>query len=192
MTAGLALPCPKCSRPLEPVSWHDASAGTCQRCDTEFEFRGFPALTARRTRIAVQSVLLAEESVCFFHAENRAEVICEDCGRLLCGVCAIDFGGRKRCPACVAAAKESDAAAVVKDRVLYDSLALTIAFVPLLIWPFTLVTAPIALGYVILGWKKPNSLVRGRGRARMVVAGIIALLQIAGWISLGIYMWLRR
>src|SRR5438477_5328285 len=105
MTAGAALHCPKCSRTLEAVSWHDANSGRCQRCGTEFEFRGFPALTAARVRVTPQIAVVTEESVCFFHAENRAESICEDCGRLVCVVCAIDFGGRRRCPTCIVVTK---------------------------------------------------------------------------------------
>lgn len=192
MIAGPALPCPKCSRVLEPAAWHDAGSGRCPRCTVEFEFRGFPALRAGRTRVAAQAALVAEESVCFFHAENRAEVICGDCGRLLCAVCAIDFGGRVRCPSCVAVVKQSDTAEAVAGRVLYDSIAFTLALLPLVIFPFTVVTAPVALGIVIYGWDKPNSLVRGAGRWRLVVAGIFAVLEIAGWAIFGVNLWLRR
>src|SRR5689334_10642606 len=107
MTAGVALPCPKCSRTLESDSWHDAQSGLCRRCGTEFEFRAYPALTAGRAKVAAEASVVAEDSVCFFHAGNRAEKICDDCGRLLCPVCVIDFGGRRRCPTCVSAAKSS-------------------------------------------------------------------------------------
>jgi len=192
MTAGPALPCPKCSCVLEPVSWHDADSGTCRRCAVDFEFRSFPALTASRARVAAQAAVIAEESVCYFHAENRAEAICEDCGRLLCPVCAIDFGGKTRCPACVAAAKKAESAAVVKDRVLYDSLALGIALLPLLIWPFTLVTAPIAVGMAIYGWKKPTSLVRRSPHLRLILALVFALLEIAAWTTGFVLLWLKR
>jgi len=192
MTAtGPALPCPHCQRVLEPNSWHGETAGRCGRCLAEFDFFPFPALTAERVRIAPQAALVAEDSVCFFHGENRAEVVCDDCGRLLCAVCAISFGGRRACPSCVAASKKSEAAPVVRQRVLYDSLALTLALFPLVLWPFTLVTAPVALGIVIAGWNKPNSLVRGPGRTRLIVAGIFALLEIAVWVTVGVFVWLK-
>jgi hypothetical protein len=191
MTARTALPCPKCSRTLEPVSWRDDAAGTCWRCKADFEFEAFPALTAGRARVAAAAAVVEADSVCFFHASNRAETVCEDCGRLVCPVCTIDFGGKKRCPTCVAATKDSGAEAVVKDRVLYDSQALGLVFIPIFIWPFTLLTAPVAIGFVIYGWKKPSSLVRGSSRTRLIVAAIIALLQIAAW-TVGLTMLANR
>ena len=111
---------------------------------------------------------------------------------MLCAVCTISFTGRKICPACIAAAKTSDAAPAVQQRVLYDAIALSLAVLPLLLWPFTLVTAPVALGYVIVGWKKPGSLVRGNSRTRLVIAGVFALLEIAGWVTLGVYLVLKK
>jgi hypothetical protein len=164
----------------------------CGRCHAEFDFFPFPALTAERVRVAPQAARVAEDSVCFFHGENRAEVVCDDCGRLLCAVCAISFAGRRVCPSCIAAAKTSEAASVVRQRVLYDGLALALALFPILLWPLTVLTAPAALGVVIAGWNKPNSLIRGQGRARLIVAGIIALLEIAAWVTLGLFLWLKR
>lgn len=191
MTTGSPLSCPSCGKALDPLSWRDAGSGQCKACLADFEFMGFPALQAGRARVAAQTVQVAEESVCFFHPENRAETVCEDCGRLVCSVCTIPFGGRKRCPVCVSLARKSDAGEVVKERVLYDSLAFTLAGYPLLIFPITLVTAPLALGFVIFGWKKPNSLVRGPGRGRLVCAGGLALLEILGWLIFLVFR-LRR
>ena len=192
MTVGPALPCPKCKRTLDSYSWRDANSGSCRRCETEFEFIPFPALTASRTKIAPQTAELAADSVCFFYAENRAEVICEGCGRLLCPVCVISFTGQKLCPACISAAKKSDAVTVVRERILFESIALGLAVLPLLMWPVTLITAPAALGFVFYGWKKPASLVRGRSRTRFVVAALFALVQIGGWVALLIYFLTRH
>lgn len=191
MTSAPALSCPRCKRVLGPESWQGEHEGVCVRCDTRFEFLGFPALKAGQAAVAPQAAVLAEDSVCFFHAENRAEAICDGCGRLLCSVCAVPFGGQKLCPACMAGGNAASPAAVVGNRVLWDSLALAVAIFPLLAWPFTLVTAPVALGMVIYGWKKPASFVRGRSLWRLIVAGIFSLLEIGGWITLGIVLWLH-
>ncbi len=147
MTSGPAFPCPKCKRVLDANSWHGANGGACWHCRTEFEFISFPARTAARVRAAPQLAELSADSVCFFHAENRAEVVCEECGRLLCPVCAVTFAGRRICPTCVAASKNSGAEQVVRQRVLYDGIALTLAGGPLLIWPVTLITAPVAFRF---------------------------------------------
>jgi hypothetical protein len=192
MTVGPALPCPSCKRVLEAHSWDDANGGLCRGCQAEFEFFPFPALTAVRTKAVPQSAVLAEDSVCFFHAENRAESICEDCGRLLCSVCTVEFGGRKQCPSCIAASKSSDAAPAVRGRTLYDGIALSLALLPLLVWPLTAVTSGAALGMVIYGWKKPGSIVRGTSRVRLIVAGFFALCEIIAWISGILYFYVFK
>ncbi len=192
MIVGPALPCPKCKRVLESYSWHDASSGSCRRCETEFEFFPFPALSATRSISTPQAAELAADSVCFFHVENRAEAICEGCGRLLCPVCTVKFTGQKLCPSCIAGTKSSDTSHTVRDRTLFDGIALALALLPLLMWPFTLITAPVALGFVIFGWKKPCSLVRGRSRVRLVLAAVIAVLEIGAWVAGFTYLALKR
>lgn len=179
---GPALSCPRCQRVLDAGSWHDEHSGRCVRCSAEFEFFPFRALVAVRASHAAQAVVVAEESVCFFHAENRAEAVCEECGRLLCPVCAINLGGKKICPTCISSSKTSPSAQLVRERSLPDNLALTLAVLPLLIWPFTLVTAPVALWFSIRGWKHPGSVVRGVGRVRLILASLIAGVQIAVWL----------
>ncbi len=186
MTPAVALRCPACKRQLETHSWHDDSSGECRLCGTSFEFRAFPALTAGAARITPQAAELAADSVCFFHAQNRADSICEGCGRLLCTVCAVPFMGRKLCPVCIAAENKKETAPVaVRGRVLHESIALGLAVFPIatvvLFW-FTLVTGPLALGWVIYAWNKPGSLVRGPSRWRLIVAAIFAIAEIIGWI----------
>ena len=192
MTTGPALPCPRCKRVLGPDSWIDAGRGVCYRCKCDYEFVAFPALHATRAHIAPQAAVLAADSVCFFHAENRAEAICDGCGRLLCPVCTVPFAGQKLCPTCISTTKTSEAPNVIRDRTLYDGIALVLAWLPLLVWPFTVITAPVALGFAIYGWKKPGSLVRGRSRTRLIIAMVIALVQIGGWITLAVSLWLKK
>jgi hypothetical protein len=134
MTAGPALPCPRCQRTLGPESWIDAQGGVCFRCKTDYEFVAFPALTATRVPIAPQAAVLAADSVCFFHPENRAETICEGSGRLLCPVCTVPFVGRKLCPTCIAGTKGSPAPAIIRERTLFDGIALVLAGLQIAGW----------------------------------------------------------
>jgi len=177
--AGPALPCPSCRRVLDHLSWHTADSGACWHCGRGYVFYGMPALAAGTASTTAQAALATEDAVCFFHAENRAEVVCANCGRFLCAVCAVDFVGKKTCPTCIATKKVKPAEAA-PHRVLLDGIALSLALGPLLLWPFTLITAPAALGVVIYGWNKPGSLVRGK-RVRFVIAGLLALAQIGAW-----------
>ena len=73
-------------------------------------------------------------------------------------------------------------------RTLYDSIALSLAVLPLVIfffWFFTFVTAPMALFMSIRYWNAPRSIVH-RTRIRYVMAMIFATAEIAGW-GIGIY-----
>lgn len=181
MTSAPALACPRCRKALRPESWRDESRGRCHSCGTDFEFFGFPALRAVKAQIAPQAAVLAAESVCFFHADNRATAICEGCGRLLCDVCTVPIAGQKLCPTCIAKTKSTDLPTVVRERVLYDHIALVLAVFPILLGIFTLITAPAALGIVIYGWRKPGSLVARGTRIRLAVAGVVTILEIAFW-----------
>jgi hypothetical protein len=74
---------------------------------------------------------------------------------------------------------------------LYDNIALSLAVYPLLIFYFTIVTAPTALFIAIRFWNAPRSIVH-RTRARLVLAILIAGLEIAGWFALVIFFATRR
>jgi hypothetical protein len=191
MTIGAELPCPKCGRLLDPtLAWHDARSGACRECRVHFDFVGFPALHARSQGAVPKAVVLAEHATCYHHSENQAEAVCDGCGRFLCSVCAIPFAGRLLCPGCVKAATRTDVNSI-GSRVLYEGIALGLAVLPLLVWPVTLIAAPVALGTVIYGWKKPRSLVEG-GNTKLVVAGLIALAEIGAWAFLFVTLWLKR
>jgi hypothetical protein len=137
-----------------------------------------------------QMAVLAEDSTCFFHAQNQAEKVCEGCGRFLCSVCAVPFGGGLLCPACIAAQKTKSTASI-PSRMLFDSIVLSLSLAPLLVWPFTILTAPLALILMIYGWNKPASLVQGRRRWKLVVGGVIALIELGVWCFFLAKLWLR-
>ena len=65
-------------------------------------------------------------------------------------------------------------------RVLYDDLAVALAVLPILFWPITLVTAPLAIYYSIRYWKTPGSIVP-RTQIRRILAIFFAGLQMVGW-----------
>ncbi len=181
-SARYSLRCPSCKRLLDEASWSDSHQGVCRSCTKDFELISFPAFENTGSVARGGAVQIAEDATCYFHTSNRADHICEGCGRFLCPVCSIDYGGRRICPGCISQ-KHTKTAEGEQSRVLYDQIALGLAAVPLLIWFFTCVTAPVALGMVIYAWKKPSSLVAGN-RTRLVIAGLLSVAQIVGWIIL--------
>ncbi len=182
-----APPCPKCKAPLAGID--DSGEGVCGECATTMSYVLFPARhRAKPVARAVQSV--DGDATCYFHAQNQAAAVCEDCGRYLCVVCEVPAeDDRRLCPPCVSARRKK-IVHKADEIVTYDSIAMALALFPLLVWPFTLLTAPAVPVVVIYGWKKPRSLVRP-GSGRFIAATIIALLQIGGWGALGLNLWLN-
>jgi hypothetical protein len=69
-------------------------------------------------------------------------------------------------------------------RTCYDTIALLVAAVPLvmIVFPwFTIFTAPLAIYLTVRHWKAPTSIIR-RTKIRFILAFILAGGQIAGWI----------
>lgn len=181
MTVRSTLTCPICKRKLGEMNWHDDRSGSCRGCGKDFEALLFPALNRQRGVVKPQAVAVAEDSTCFFHGENQAEKVCDGCGRFVCAVCAVPLGGGHFCPACIAA-QTKEAVTAVPSRVLFDSAALSFALVPLLAWPVTVVTAPVAVGLVVYGWKKPCGLIQGPRRWKQITAAALATIEICAWI----------
>jgi hypothetical protein len=176
------LACPKCSREVPEVYWQRVDVVRCPACEIEFEQLRFPSLAAAR-QVDQAAALVTGEANCYFHAQNRAEVACDGCGRYVCAVCRVPFAGRHYCPSCLEA--RADRRKLPENqRVLYSHIALVLAILPLIIWPFTLLTAPAALAFCFYGWKKPGSLLPQRRKLRFIIAGVFATLEIAGWLLL--------
>ena len=66
------------------------------------------------------------------------------------------------------------------QRVLYDSVALALAFWPMLFVFPTLVTAPAAIFVALRYWKRPLSILP-RSRFRFLLALLLAGGQLVGW-----------
>ena len=130
-----------------------------------------------------EQVLTDAEAGCFYHPKKRAATVCDACGRFLCSLCDIQVHNRHYCPGCLETGKRKGTLAATKKRtVLYDEMALGLAILPLLAWPLTVATAPATLVVIVRYWKAPGGLTP-RKRTKSVVAAILALAQIGGWIT---------
>ena len=150
----------------------------------------FPALFRQNAPAQTGELLLVQgEATCFYHDSRKAVLPCHGCGRFLCALCDCELNGEHFCPACLEAGKTKGKIKSLENRrTLYDSIALSLAVLPLVIfffWFFTFVTAPMALFMSIRYWNAPRSIVH-RTRIRYVMAMIFATAEIAGW-GIGIY-----
>src|SRR5439155_22293452 len=161
----------------------------CPSCSSPLRVEVFPALFTPSAPVqTAQSVVTEGEASCFYHPNKRAVLPCEACGRFLCALCDVELNGQHFCPACLASRqKKGKLSNLDNRRVLYDSLALTLALTPLtlILWPFSLITAPAALFIAIRYWRAPGSVVH-RTKIRFILALFLALAQIVGW---GIGFW---
>ena len=149
-------------------------------CGTHNRWAVFPALLASR-QAALPEAALEGEAACYEHPAKRAVAACQQCGRFVCRLCSVDFGVEVWCPPCIATgAGKVLSAKRDNSRTLYDSIALLTPLTAFIVWPFTLIAAPISLVLSIVKWRAPLSLVR-RNRWRFVAAILISLLQLAGW-----------
>jgi len=145
----------------------------------------FPAFfRSIETGSAGERILIDGEASCFYHPQKRATLPCASCGRFLCALCDVDLNGQHICPVCLdAGQKKGKLAEIENKRTLYDSAALSLALLPLLMWVVTIITAPAAIVMAIYAWNKPSSIV-GRTRIRIYLAIFFGLLQITGWVLL--------
>ena len=130
-----------------------------------------------------ETLLVESESSCFYHPKKKAVVPCETCGRFLCALCDVDLNGQHMCPACIESGRKKQKLKLIdNNRMLYDNIALSLAILPVIfmLWPFTIVTAPMALFVAVRYWKAPLSII-GRTKIRFIAAMIFASLQVAGW-----------
>ncbi len=186
MSSSLLL-CPRCKTALTESVLNQPELIPCPVCAVPLQVQVFPALFRQATAGRDgEAVLMETESACFYHPQKKAVLPCEGCGRFLCALCDCELHGQHFCPACLEVGrKKRKIKSLENERTLYDSIALALAVVPLVIFYLTFITAPAALYVAFRFWNAPRSLVH-RSRIRLVLAIIFASLQIAGWV-VGIY-----
>jgi hypothetical protein len=121
-----------------------------------------------------QLLIDAEQASCFYHPNKKASIPCDNCGRFLCTLCDIDFGGKSLCPTCIESNSDKNSTTNLDtDRVLYDKLALFLAIIP------TFVTQLAAMFFAIKHWASPISIPpRGRFKWRWILTVIIATVEL--------------
>ena len=190
MNAAL-LSCTKCLSPLPPEQFAPAPAAptvlpdpvSCPACGAWLQIEAFPALFRPvRPGSNAEIVLEDTESACFYHPQKKAVVPCDACGRFLCALCDCDLNGQHLCPSCLEAGKKKGKIRNLENqRVCYDKIAFALAVLPILVFYFTVVTAPLVIFLAVRHWNTPSSILR-RTRIWFVLAVMLAGLEIAGWV----------
>ncbi len=184
------IACSRCGAQMPASHVNTSKLERCPSCSVHIRVDAFPALLRKLPADATVGALRVDhEAGCFYHPQKKVVAHCSACGRFLCALCDVELAGSHLCMACLAAAKKNRKIRNLEnERVLYDSIALLLATVPLLFFYVTILTAPVALFIAVRHWKSPSSIIP-RTRIRSIVAIFFATLQIAGW-SYGIYSWI--
>jgi hypothetical protein len=182
--SAVAVPsCLSCGMSLPQAAVSVLELVRCAACGVAQRWELFPAFTAppEEGARAEAIVAAAEEAACAFHAGKRAVGSCQRCGLFVCSLCELTLGDEKICPTCLeSGVKKGKLKNLENHRFLWDRLALMLVTYPLILFYFTLVTAPVAVFIALRFWKAPTSIVRP-GKTRMAIALSVALLEIVGW-----------
>jgi len=187
-----SIACPVCTRALPPDTWNLDYETYCPNCRAPITVLVFPAFLRGDGAAMAEFAVEGTEATCFYHSRKKAHVPCDQCGRFLCALCQVELNGQNWCPSCIDAhRKQGKLATLDSRRMLYDNMALLLATAPILLWPVTIVTAPAALFMVFRYWTKESTIVP-RTKARFVIAGLIAVLQLVGWGFLLYAFWIAE
>jgi len=186
-TPATALRCPKCAMPFEPGVSQGVTSLQCQACRSVLTVALLPAFVSPPEAISTSSGTLASEgeAACFFHPEKRADQTCERCGRFICTLCDMPFGGRHLCPKCLDSSKMAE---LIPVRFVGGYAAMLCGIIPIIFFPCGCIyavplTGPFSIALAMMTWKKPGSLVHGPRHGMAVVGMIGGLLQLLGTIG---------
>ncbi len=185
----VGLSCPHCRNPI-PVALQTAEASpvACPTCRKTSTVRVFPRLHVADAPKSVQGTLSAEgDATCSFYPELKAEHVCDECGCFMSEKAAVNWGGKTLCLPCLHTLREKKGKGGYRASVrLYDNMALGLIVPFLLLFPlafFTILTAPVALYYVIRYRKSSRGIVP-RSSFRWWLALLLSLAVNGVWLFL--------
>ena len=183
LTGGTAVICPHCSADIPA----NAEWGDCPYCQKWLQIRVWPIV--RQNPGA--SATLGDQATCFFHPEKSFQACCHRCGRFVCALCDLQLGAEHICPTCfergrVGSSGGGENAEWRYRDVLYDSIAVTLGWGWILIWPSIIAAVPVVIFLHVKFRKAPRSYLVPRAGWRFWVAyvGFIwvpLLLTISFW-----------
>jgi hypothetical protein len=177
------LNCTNCNAPLSKAAANSDALVACGACGNLLRVDVFPAINrSLPVGQAGAALQVDKETGCFYHPRKKAVVPCAACGRFLCALCDVSLNGQHLCPACLEKGRTRRKIKNLENhRTCYDSIALLVATVSILIYWFTIFTAPIVIYLTVRHWNSPSSMVP-RTKIRFILASMVAGVQIAGWI----------
>jgi hypothetical protein len=180
------IACPECGGDLTRSQPY-AEWQNCPFCDLKVDIRAWPVAT-QNTNIAAA---MPEQATCFFHPEKAFQACCQRCGRFVCALCDLQLGSEHVCPTCFDRGRAdtglNGGKAEWRHRdVLYDSIALSIGWIWIIVWPSITAALPIAIYLHVKYRKAPRSYLipRSGWRFWFAYAGLAWLPLVIGGVIL--------
>ncbi|HXW56829.1 MAG TPA: hypothetical protein VEJ67_13850 [Candidatus Cybelea sp.] len=166
---------------------------TCLYCQEQLQIRLWPVIR----QDAGAAVPMGDQATCFFHPDKAFHACCQRCGRFVCALCDLQLGGDHVCPTCFERGRadsglgDAGKAEWRHRDVLYDSIALTVGWSWIIIWPVIFAAVPIAIVLHVKYRKAPRSYLIPRSAWRFwaAYAGfawfpllIVGLIYIPRWV----------
>ena len=168
--------CPGCRTPLGERMFNLPDLAPCPVVRGPAASRGLPGPipTVRPAGADGEALMVEGESSCFYHPQKKAVVPCQGCGRFPLRALRLRAARRAFLSGLPRSGRQKGRIKRLENqRTLYDGIALGVATLPLLIFYFTIITAPIALYLAIRYWNAPRSIVH-RTKIRLVLAILLA------------------
>jgi hypothetical protein len=162
--------CPACSGDVEPLA---TEKGWQRRpyCGEQLQIRAWPVLRHNTNSLSA----LPEQATCFFHPEKAFQGCCQRCGRFVCALCDLQLGTEHVCPTCFDRGRsetrvEGGKAEWRHRDVLYDSIAVSLGWMWILVWPVFVAALPGSIFLHIKYRNAPRSYLIPRSGWRFWVA----------------------
>lgn len=153
----VAVTCPNCGGDVIPLETENGWQ-FCPSCTRPLQIRLWPVI--RRTAQAMTA--LTDQATCFFHPDKAFQACCHRCGRFVCALCDLQLGIEHVCPTCFERGRGGSSAGAESAEwryrdVLYDSIAVTLGWGWILIWPSIIAALPIAIFLHVKYRKAPRA-----------------------------------
>ena len=186
-----AVLCPGCNGDIAPLETRTGWQ-TCPFCQKRLQILLWPALRQNTSA----TVAMPDQATCFFHPDKAFQACCQRCGRFVCALCDLQLGAEHVCPTCFERGRADSGQNAGKAEwryrdLLYDSIAVTIGWGWIIIWPVFVVALPTAIFLHIKYRKAPRSYLIPRSGWRFWMA-YVGLAWLPLLIALSIYLSPRR
>ena len=173
--------CPSCLSPSETLTPGPSGRRICPGCRTSYEAALFPLATPQAELARVFTGDGA--SPCAAHAGNAAEVTCERCGLLMCGLCRVDSDDKVLCTKCFERLAAEGALPSAVNRITsHFAQARMVTGLSWLLYPLAMFLGPYAFYLSVRAWMDRRRNGDDEGKyAIPLVAVLSALSSAAGF-----------